>query len=207
LAKDLPDRKHAPKKTGKRMKPPEDKKDLIAELDKPTGKQASLLVEQPPKPKVVGDRMEAFYIKPVWMKAPKSGDIVIIMRMSLPIEKEHKEVLPKIVADGYNDVKKKGHTGANLEVPGQKVTFYLTPDDKDPVLELPAARFVHANLRLIQRKGEGSARKVIRFAFELHVKFEAHVAKFAELNLGNHYWIKMDKMQGELFEDEGEEEE
>lgn len=203
-AKDLPDKKHAPKKTGKRMLPPEDKTDAVKDLDKPS-KGGSLLVEQPPKPTVVGDRMQAYYNKPLYSKLPKSGDVVISFVMSFPLEKEHKELLPKIVAEGYHDIAKRGRKTLGFkELPGQAVKFFLSHDDKDEVLSLPAARMVQANLALVERKGEGSARKVVRFSFRFQVKYEAHIAKFADVNLGNQFWITLEEAQTDLFEDEEE---
>jgi hypothetical protein len=204
-----------PKKTGKSgirpLDPVEDfgeptrkAADALAKLDKP-GK-GSLLAEQPPKPKVVGSRMEVFFLKPIFDKTTK-GDITVALVITVPIEKEHHDLLPKIIADGYKDIIKKGRKSIGFNgLPGQSADFYLTSDDKEEVLSLAAAKMTNVGLALIQRKGEGSARKVIRLSFRLQVKLSKEVAHFAEHNLKNSFWLKLEDTQEDLFDEEGDEE-
>jgi hypothetical protein len=212
----LPDRKHAPKKTGKSgVRPPLDPvadfdtptrtaESQLEELDKPATKKGSLLAEQPPKPKVVGDRMEVFYLKPIFGKTPK-GDITVAMAITVPLEDGHLELLPKIIADGYKDVTKKGRKSMNFrELPGQHAQFFLSHDSAEAALELPAAKMINAGLAIVERKGEGSARQVIRLSFRLQVKLAREVTNFAEHNLQNTFWLKLEETQEELF-DEGDE--
>src|SRR5258707_9037835 len=72
--------------------------------DPATAEKGSLLVEQPPKPKVVGNRMELFYDKPIF---GKYKDVVTVSLVcTMPVEKEHEDLLPKLVRDAYHDVKK-----------------------------------------------------------------------------------------------------
>ena len=119
----MPSRKNAPKRTGKRLAPPEDKEDLAKQSGKLTTivtkqGEGSLQADNPPKPKVVGDRMEVFYLKPYFQKSAK-GDLSVSLAFSIALEKEHKELLPKIVADAYHDVLKKGRKSMTLRaVPG-----------------------------------------------------------------------------------------
>lgn len=213
----LPDKKNAPKRTGKAgprlpLDPNEDfntptrkaPAEQLAELDKPAEKKGSLLAEQPPKPKVVGDRMEVFYLKPIFGKTPK-GDITVAMQITVPLEDGHLDLLPKIIADGYKDVTKKGRKSMNFrELPGQRAEFYLSSDSKDVALELPAAKMINAGLAIVERKGEGSARRVIRLSFRLQVKLSRDVTNFAEHNLQNNFWLKLEETQDALF-DEGDE--
>src|SRR6266404_3123512 len=79
----LPER--APKKSGKRGIGPIDP---VADFDKPVTrapepKGSSLLVEQPPKPRIVGERMAVFYLKPLFGETPK-GDITVSLAITLP---------------------------------------------------------------------------------------------------------------------------
>jgi hypothetical protein len=213
----LPDKKSAPKRTGKRgIKPLDPKEDF----DTPTKleKLTTLVTKQendflvgvaPPKPKVVGDRFEAFYLKPIFAKSAK-GDLTVALAFSVALEKEHKDLLPKLVADGYHDVLKKGRKALTLRgVPGQHVEIYLSHDTKESTLTLPAAKVISTTLALVERKGEGAARKVIRFSFRLQVPIPANsksddVSYFAERNLQNSFWLKLEDADPKLFEDEAE---
>ena len=209
----LPDKKHAPKKTGKRLPPPEDPEDKIEKLTTVVTKQeatGSLLADNPPKPKVVGDRFEAFYLKPHFAKSAK-GDLSVALAFSVALEKEHKELLPKLVADAYHDVLKKGRKSMTLRnVPGQRVEIFLQNDDKSPELFLPAAKITSTTLALVERKGEGAARRVIRFSFRLQVPIPAQaktdqVSYFAERNLQASFWLKMEEADPALFDEPDEE--
>lgn len=198
-----------PKRTGKRgIGPALDPSD---DFDTPTRKEAeapkaqgSLLVEQPPKPKVVGDRFEVFYLKPIFAKTPK-GDITVSLAITLPLEDSHDGLLPKIIHDGYRDITKKGRKGMTFtELPGQHAMFFLTSDIREESLVLPAAKMINASLALVQRKGEGEARKVIRLSFRLQVKLSKEVAHFAEQNLGNNFWLSLKETDEPLFDEEDE---
>jgi len=213
----LPDKKNAPKRTGKRLLPPEEKDaaekigklTTIVTKQQPTG---SLLADNPPKPKVVGDRMEVFYLKPEFQKYSK-GDLTLALAFSVALEKEHRELLPSIVADAYHDVLKKGRKSMTLRnVPGQRVELFISHDTKETLLFLPAARVTNASLALIERKGEGAARKVIRFSFRLQVPIPANaktddVSYFAERNLQNSFWMKREDADPELFKEDDDDEE
>jgi hypothetical protein len=183
-----------------------------ADFDTPTRKETeaepqpqahgSLLVEQPPKPKVVGDRFEVFYLKPIFAKTPK-GDITVSLAITLPLEDSHDGLLPKIIHDGYRDITKKGRKGMTFtELPGQHAMFFLTSDIREESLVLPAAKMINASLALVQRKGEGEARKVIRLSFRLQVKLSKEVAHFAEHNLGNNFWLSLRETEEPLFDEE-----
>jgi hypothetical protein len=168
------------------------------------GAQGSLLIEQPPKPKVVGDRFEVFYLKPIFAKTPK-GDITVSLAITLPLEDSHDGLLPKIIHDGYRDITKKGRKGMTFtELPGQHAMFFLTSDIREESLVLPAAKMINASLALVQRKGEGEARKVIRLSFRLQVKLSKEVAHFAEQNLGNNFWLSLKETDEPLFDEEDE---
>lgn len=213
----LPDKKNAPKKTGKRLPHPEDKDDAESKIEKLTTvvtkqNEGSLLADNPPKPKVIGDRFEAFYLKPYFAKSAK-GDLTVALAFSVALEKEHKELVPKIVADAYHDVLKKGRKSMTLRnVPGQRVEVFLAHDSKDPVIFLAAAKMISTSLALIERKGEGAARKVIRFSFRLQVPLPKNaktddVSYFAERNLQNAFWMKLEECDRALFEGDDDTEE
>jgi len=213
----LPSKKKAPKKTGKRGITPLDpvkdfdtpvKKDpekQLEELDKPPVKKGSLLIEQPDTPTVANGRMKVFYDKPHFSKYK---DVVLIaLQCTVPLTEKHLSLLPKIVADGYHDVNKKGRSRINLkDLPNQFVQFFLESDRKTASLTLKAAKIIGANLAVIQRKGEGSARKVIRFAFRFQTEDSDTINTFATKNLANDFWIEMENTQDDLWDEDEEKE-
>lgn len=212
----LPDKKNAPKRTGQRgIKPPLDPvedfekpvktgEEAVAELDKPKAK-GSLLADNPPKPTVANGRMKVFYDKPFTTKV--KDKILIALACTVVLEKEHDELLPKIIADAHRDMRK-GRTRINLtDIPAQSVSFFLestTPAD-EALIEIEACRMINTNLAIVQRKGEGSTRSVVRLSFRLQTVREAHLVEWASLNLANDHWIELSESQGTLWDDEDDE--
>jgi hypothetical protein len=206
-ASELPARKDAPKKTGKAGPRPLDPE---KDFDKPTKKadspaaKGSLLAEQPKKPKVVKDRFEVFYVGPVFSRTAKKRFVLLSFRITAPIEDEHIDVLPQLIGDRYKDALKKGCTGMSLDgIAPQRAEFYLAADMAEPALVLAACKVLAAKLAVIQRKGEGSARRVVRLDFRLQVKLSEAAAHFAEQNLQNSLWLKLADTQHELWDDGG----
>jgi hypothetical protein len=194
-----------PKKSGKRGPRPLDPKE---DFDQPTKKEAegSLIAEQPPQPAVVGSRIKAHYLKPIFSKTTK-GERLLAMHMTFPLTEEHTgdSLLPKSVCEGWGFISKHGRKRLDLVgIPGQKATFYLTPDIDDAKLVLPAAKVINVSLAVVQKKGEGEAQKVIRLSFRLQVPVSHEVAKFAELNYGNDFWIKLQETEEPLFDEDDE---
>lgn len=217
----LPEKRNAPKRSGKRGIGPLDvEKDFnspvkVANVVETTGPaqgnsivikavSSSLMVEQPKRPVVVGDRFEAFFLKPTFSKT-KDGKKLVGLRFTVPVDDEHDEVLPKIVHDGYKDMKKKGRAGIRFNgVPGQAVEVFLSQDIKEDALTLPAAKFLNSRIDIIERKGEGAARKVFRLSFTLQVEQSHEVRNFATENHGNNFWLEMDETEEPLFDEDDE---
>jgi len=201
----LPDKKNAPKKTGKKGIGPLNVEDDFKEpVRKEPEQKGSLLVEQPKRPTVVGDRFEAFFLKPSFSKT-KDGKKLVGLRFTVPLEDEHDGLLPKIVHEGYKDVKKKGRNKIGFNgVPGQCVDIYLSQDIKEEALTLPAAKFLNSRIDIIERKGEGATRKVIRLSFTLQVEQSHEVRNFATESHGANFWLQMEETE-EMLWDEDEE--
>src|SRR5262249_4497453 len=136
----------------------------------------------------------------------KEGKKLVSLRFTVPLEDEHDDVLPKIVLDGYKDVKKKGRSGMrfNGKIPGQCVDIYLSQDIKEEALTLPAAKFTSSRIDIIERKGEGATRQVIRLSFTLQVEQSHEVRNFASENHGNNFWLEMEDTQEPLFDEDDE---
>ena len=70
---------------------------------------------------------------------------------------------------------------------------------------ISAAKMTQANLAIVQRKGEGTARKVVRLSFRLQALMNASISTFAENNLNNDFWLELENSQKALWDDEEEE--
>jgi hypothetical protein len=216
-------RQPPPKKTGKRgltlLTSGKDKasgalneeKDFDEPVRKPTAEepQGEIIVDETPKPVVVKGRIQANFLKPIFTKAPKSGDRLIALQMVVVLTKEHEDgdVIPRAVKNAWHWVAKDSRTYAAFDVPGQLVKFYLTHDDKDEALVLPAAKVESCSISVVEKKGEGQALKVIRWSFRYQVSWSKEVERFAASNYGNIYWIITKNTEEKLFDEEAEEEE
>lgn len=170
-------------------------------------KEGSLMVAQPPKPVVVGDRVEAHFLKPTFSRTAK-GKRLVSLHITFPMTDEHTEdgLLPKRIRDDWSLMTKHGRTTLGLGgIPGQRVCFFLSSDapEDDPKLVLPAAQVTNVSLAVVQKKGDGEAKKVIRLSFRLLVPVSHEVAEFVEMNYGANYWIKLEESQDKMF-DEGD---
>jgi hypothetical protein len=174
----------------------------LEELDKPKPKkEGTLQVEQPPTPTVANGRMKVFFDKPFFSKYKDT--VLISLQCSVPLTDKHMSVLPKAICDAYIDVQKKGRSRINLrDLPPQQVGFFLESDRKGAMAVVNAAKLVNANLAVVERKGEGTARKIIRFAFRVQCENSPHVEEFSTKNLQNDFWVEMSRAQGELWDKE-----
>jgi hypothetical protein len=198
----LPDRRNAPRKTGKRGIGP---LDPTKDFDNPVNKKAvaeakgSLLAEQPPRKVVVGDRMEVFFER-VTVTKPKDK-VLVTFRCTVPLEKDHEKLLPDLVV-------KKFHTIAGLkscsikpdELDPCAAKFYMAHDIDVVALDLPAARLTGVSLAEIERTGEGTAHKVIRLSLGLCVPLADGLLHFAH-NIKNNLWLKLEEANPGLFEE------
>jgi hypothetical protein len=149
--------------------------------------------------------MKAFYGTP---RYSKFKDVVLIaLQMSIPLSEKHLKLLPKIVEAGFHGLNdKEGFTRINLKnIPPQHVVFYLESDQKTPILTLSVAKVTSANVALIEQKGEGKIRSVVRFAFNLQSEDSDAISNFARLNVDNNFWIEMSKSQEDLWDVEEDE--
>lgn len=211
----LPDRKNAPKKTGPKrgvggVQPLDESKDF----DQPTKKTPEKDEDQPelletpaapPKPTVVKGRFEATILPPIYSSAPKSGDKLISIRVSLALTDDHKKIFPKIVEDSWGWVRKPNRPKATINMPAQTARFYLAHDVDEEEIGLPIAKVTNANLAVIQKKGDGTALKIIRFQFRLQVPWSAQVSKFVDSHYNVKLWLEMKTTQEKLFDEEEDE--
>lgn len=146
-------------------------------------------------------RMKVFYDKPYFTKS--KDHILVALQLSIPLEQEHDELLPKIVIEAHKDVLKRGRKRIVLNgIPAQHASIFLTHDDPEDLVVLPACKLVSANVALVERKGEGSSRKVVRFSFRLQAESSRALAVFAESNLANDFWLVMKESQESLWDED-----
>ncbi len=197
----LPER--PPKRTGKRGVGP--KLDPVADFDSPVKKdppeaKGSLLANVPPAPSVANGRFKIFYDRPFWTKF--KDRILVALQCSVPLEEGHANLLPKIIADAWHDVMKKGRTKIICNgIPAQSVTVFISSDHAEELLSIPACRMVNTNLAIVTRKGEGVSRRVTRLSFRLQAERSQPLANFAELNLQNDFWLTMRDSQETLWDE------
>jgi hypothetical protein len=202
----------APKRTGRKGIGPA--LDPVKDFETPTRKkpeaakeQAELLKVPATAPKlIVKDRMAIRYLRPIFDKT-KKGKLTVALKFSLPITEEHMDVLPKIMHDGWQIISKRGRKRLDLiDVPPQRVAFYLASDIGEEALVMPAALVSHVAYAVVQKKGEGEAKKVIRLSFRLQVPVSQEVEHFAVHNVDADFWMVMKPSQEDLFDEDEEEE-
>lgn len=168
------------------------------------------LIEAPePQPAVVKGRFMANFLKPIFSKAPKSGDRLISLHMVVMLTKDHEdgEVIPREIKAGWHFVAKNGRKRLDLDVPAQHVRFCLSSDeDGDELLALPAAKVTNCSIAIVQKKGEGEAVKQVRLSWRYQVPWSKQVEQFAASNYGATYWLMTHNTEEKLW-DEAEVEE
>src|ERR1700739_4618598 len=180
--------RRAPKRTGKRgpvLDPVSDFNTPVKKEGEVVEKGTSLLLaEQPLPPKVVGERFQAFFRTTTFSVNEKTDKQYIHLHMTVELSKEHDGVLPKLVSKAHQRVvKERGLAGEKLrDIPDQNVRFYRDQTITDAYCELKSAEFTQARIDLIQKKGEGVARKIVRLTFVIKSEWEKDIAQFADSN-------------------------
>lgn len=198
----LPDRKHAPKKTGKRLPPPEDpaEKLVTTQTEMKVG-PGTLLVEQPEKPGIANGRFRVFYDKPTFKKFKEEVPL-ISLRFSVPLEKGHDPLLPKIAAEAHRDLSKRGRDLIRLkDIPAQHALLFISEHHATEIAALPACKMM-GNIAVVERRGEGTSRKIVRLAFQLQTVRSESLAHFAEMNMGADFWLQLRDTQERLWDEE-----
>ena len=194
---------------GRRVKSLNQKKDF----DNPNRQEPeqSTLVTIPPKEPeqlVENDRMKVSYVRPHFDRN-KKGNRYVALELSQVVTALHKDLLPELIIDGWQDITKKNRTRLDLKgIPSQMVKLYMAHDIGEAALEMPVAKVTHVSLQLIEETGTGKANKVIRLRYRLRVPLSRDVAHFSEWNFGDTYYLVMEEAAGDnLLEDEDEEDE
>lgn len=120
------------------------------------------------------------------------------LEFSLELTDEHRSLLPKKVVEEWDHIKQ----GNNelLDVVGvgaQHAEISLSPDEEVDLEEnVPIERI---RLQVIEAKGTGDAKDIIRLSFRLVCDLTQNVERFACRNFGKTVWLKLQACQGELL--------
>jgi len=183
----------------------EEPEEEIAGSEDPQGVLLEIPESEAP-PSVMKDRMLVHYVKPHFKKT-KKGERTVSLEFSVPLTKEHEDLIPAAVATGWKFLSKRGMKRLDItEVPAQAIRLWLAHDDQKETLFLPLAGMTNVSLATIQQKGEGQARKVIRLSFRAIVKMSAAVGKWAEYNFEENVWMNMADSQEVMFPEDEEDE-
>ncbi len=172
--------------------------DPVEDFDTPVRQQPLIPgTDKPAIPSAVrGRMMMCTYVKPHY--ALTKDDRLVGLEISFPLTDEHRDLLPKSVCDEWNHLKRSSSKRiVNIDVPAQTVEIRFAPDD-DVELSLSGAMIARATLSVIQEKGTGAAKKVIRFSFQIISDVMKNVCTFADNQFGKVVWIQMANTQGEL---------
>lgn len=195
---------------GKKNRPLNPKRGFNEPTHRPPAAQGTLVEIPPKEPEklVENNRMKVSYVKPHFDRN-KKGNRFVSLECSHAVTAIHKDLLPEIIIEAWQDIVKKNRTRLDLKgIPSQMAKFYLSHDIGEAALEIPAARITHVSLQVIEETGTGKANKVIRLRYRLRVPLSRDVAHFSEWNFGDQYYLVMDAAAGDnLLEDDEEEEE
>lgn len=149
-------------------------------------------------PRIVKGFMAVAYVKPHF---EVDKDVrTCALEFSLELTTDHIDHLPKRVADAYEVILDSGYKKLELiKVPAQHFDARLAVDDKesDLALDAPVEKVV---LSVVEDTGTGDAKDIVRLQFRLVCELTQTVERFACRNFGNTIWLKLEKVQGEIFE-------
>ncbi len=121
------------------------------------------------------------------------------LEFSLELTEGHRSVLPNKLLKEWDYISK--GTCKLLDVIGvgaQHFDLRLAPDDKESDLE-DNVLIEKIRLQVIENKGTGDAKDIIRLSFRLVCDLTQNVERFACRNFGKTVWLKMQACQGELL--------
>lgn len=178
------------------------------DFEKPVTRQkpmsaGPLAAVNPQTPSVANGRFKCFFDRPIFSKYK---DVVLIaLQFTVPLDQDHDALLPDVIAAAHKDVMKKGRVRINLNgIPAQHAMLFLSSASVEDMATLPACKMVNVNIAMVERKGEGSARKVARLSFRLQSERSEQLAHFAELNMSNDFWLELRDTQETLWDSEEE---
>ena len=153
-----------------------------------------------PQMVVVDGKMVCTMNRPTYGK--DDGGKFVELEFSFPLEQAHRPHLPKQVIKswGFIDTKNADFVG-KMRLSDQTINVYFVSDQVRPSLHLSCVPISSAALGIVQKRGEGTTEKAMRFIFRAKCQVIDEICKFADSNYGQKVWIEMDDTQGQLPEE------
>lgn len=147
----------------------------------------------------------ASFVKP-HLERDKDDKAFIAFELSFPLLEEHekKNILPARIVEGWKALVKHGLDKVSIpNVPPQVVELALAPDAiaKQTCLKLEFAEIERANVSVLEEKGSGKSKEVIRLTFRAKCELDNESMRFARLHFGHDVWLKLKQVQGDLLEE------
>lgn len=179
----------------------------LQEADQPPAEeQQDLPMDMPEVPKVVRNgKMLAEFVRPHFEKE-EAGDRWVGFEFAFPLTIEHEKpenegCLPTEVFEEWQHIKLGNVTLIKVtSVESQTLAVGLVPDDSEHDLILTNAVITHPVLQIVEEKGKGKGKKVVRFSFRAVVPQIEGIARFAVDHHGDPVWINLQRAQETLFE-------
>jgi hypothetical protein len=123
----------------------------------------------------------------------------VALEFSLELTNDHRSLLPAKILNEWEHIEE--GTCRLSEVIGvgtQRFDLRLAPDDEESDLEQDSP-VQKIRLQVIEDKGSGASKDIIRLSFRMLCDLTPVVEKFACRNFGGVIWLKMDQIQSELL--------
>jgi hypothetical protein len=182
--------------------------DPEADVDNPARQEKLIDTPEQEKPVVHGNYCVANFIQP-HLSRDKDDKAFIAFEISFPLTDEHKENkrLPARIIEAWDALTKHGFPRLFVgEVPAQTVELALAPDaiEKSTCLKIPFAEITNANISVVEQKGEGKSKDITRLSFRAKTELDIDNWRFAKAHFAHTVWVKMERSQGTLLEEESD---
>lgn len=197
------------KRNGKKYlagRPLDPDEDFATPAKKPQEEMFSKEETNSERPTVLEGKMLVIFLKPIYSKPPKR-DREIALQMSMPLSDLHMKgrTLDPKIKKAWDTVSEGDANSVDLgELDPRRVEIFLAPDIKKPELDFHVARIAACKVGLVQKRGEGEARRMVRLLFRVQVPVNKQVSEFADNSYPNPFWISFSKTNEELPESEEE---
>jgi len=208
----LPDKKNAPKKSGKsRMVGGVKPLDPEADFGKPVREEGpdetpvqGELITEPVKP--VGPAIQhgkiAMHFVGYRPKRSKDRDKIVHMDFSLELTEEHQKRLPREIEDAWHELERNKYNFVGPDGnTAQKLSFFLVPDSSEPDMET-VATLSFAEISRIAERGKGAERKITRLSMRFVANFTKDVDEFCMNAYDETVFVKIKAAQRRLDEQE-----
>lgn len=144
----------------------------------------------------------ATFVKPI-PKRDKNDHALLALEITFPLTEEHDKdgVLPESIREAWKAVAKHGlRKGMVMSVDSHNVKLRLVPDSDKEELTIEHAEVEKVAISIIEEKGTGESREVIRLQLRVKTDLDKETWRWAGLHFGRTVWIRMYQAQGNLLQ-------